>query len=48
MKETNQGAKNIRVTKIWGFVMKWVIPIIIFIIPVILCEIETNDEMCHL
>tara|TARA_B100000965_G_C19429667_1_gene685905 strand:- start:116 stop:946 length:831 start_codon:yes stop_codon:yes gene_type:complete len=32
MKETNQGAKNIRVTKIWGFVMKWVIPIIIFII----------------
>ena len=32
MNETNQGAKNIRVTKIWGFVMKWVIPIIIFII----------------
>ena len=32
MNETNRGAKNLRVTKFWGFVMKWVIPIIIFII----------------
>ena len=32
MKETNEGAKNFKVTRAWSFVMKWMIPIIIFII----------------
>lgn len=32
MRETNEGAKNLKVTKLWGFLMKYVIPIIIFII----------------
>ncbi|MEO2084439.1 MAG: sodium-dependent transporter [Marinoscillum sp.] len=32
MRETNEGAKSLKVTKLWGFLMKYVIPIIIFII----------------
>jgi len=32
MRETNEGAKYLKVTKLWGFLMKYVIPIIIFII----------------
>ncbi len=32
MKETNRGAGGFKVTKVWGFVMKYLIPIIIFVI----------------
>tara|TARA_B110000263_G_scaffold232679_1_gene228918 strand:+ start:3835 stop:5187 length:1353 start_codon:yes stop_codon:yes gene_type:complete len=32
MRETNEGAESFKVTKLWGFLMKYVIPIIIFII----------------
>jgi NSS family neurotransmitter:Na+ symporter len=32
MTETNEGAKGFKVTKLWGFLMKYVIPIIILII----------------
>jgi SNF family Na+-dependent transporter len=32
MRETNEGAESLKVTKLWGFLMKYVIPIIIFII----------------
>ena len=32
MEETNQGSENIKVTPIWGPVMKFIIPIIILVI----------------
>ena len=32
MDETNEGAKGLKINKWWGLLMKYVIPIIIFII----------------
>ena len=32
MEETNEGSENIKVTPIWGPVMKFIIPIIILVI----------------